>query len=138
MIVDASESILGRVATFIAKKALMKEEVLVINCERALISGSKGNIIKKIAKRGELGQPHQGPYFPIKPNMFVRRVVRGMLPYKTVRGKEAFGRVKCYVGIPPELSGKKAEKIKDASDLESLNAKYISVGEVCRIIGGKK
>ncbi|MBN2454794.1 50S ribosomal protein L13 [Candidatus Woesearchaeota archaeon] len=138
MIIDASDSILGRLATFAAKKALLGEEVSVVNCEKALMTGSKSNIVEKLSKRNELGQPQQGPFFPKKANLFVRRVIRGMVPFKTARGKAAFGRVKCYTGVPDELSKEKAEKIREAAELASLNAKYISVGEICRIIGGKE
>ena len=41
----------------------------------------------------------------------VKRVIRGMIPnYREGRGREAFKRVKCYIGIPKEYQ--EVEKIK--------------------------
>ncbi len=38
MIIDANNMILGRLASFAAKKALLGEKIDVINCEKAVIS----------------------------------------------------------------------------------------------------
>ncbi|TAL55726.1 MAG: 50S ribosomal protein L13, partial [Nanoarchaeota archaeon] len=44
-IIDAKDSVLGRVATFAAKKALLGDNVIVVNADKAYISGDKHKII---------------------------------------------------------------------------------------------
>ena len=137
MIIDAKDKIVGRLATFAAKQALLGERVYIVNCEKAVISGGRKDIVEHYIKRLELGQPRQGPVFPRNPDRFVRRIVRGMLPFKTRRGRTAHGRVKCYTGHPEDVKG-------DAIDVSAAymgklpNVKYMRVNDVCRLIGGKQ
>ena len=44
IVVDAKDSILGRVAAYVAKQALKGEEVAVVNCNKIIISGKKKSI----------------------------------------------------------------------------------------------
>ncbi len=137
MIIDATDLILGRMAAKAAKAALLGETVDVVNCEKALITGNKKDIIAKYRHRLELGQPQKGPYIQRKADRFVRRTIRGMLPFKQAKGRAAYERVKCYIGIPGEFKDQKAETIKGVSIHKVPNLKYITVHEVCRQIGGK-
>lgn len=136
MILDATNLILGRLASYAAKKALLGEKVDVVNCEKAVVSGRKKRTIKKylhIQSRGT----HKGPFLPKKPNLFVRRAIRGMLPYKKGRGEDAFSRIKCYIGVPEELKDKKAETIKNAAVSKLPKLYYITVNEICKELGAK-
>lgn len=136
MIIDAKDQILGRVSSFAAKKALLGETVDIINCEKAVITGSKFDVLRKYNAHRARGQPTQGPFFSRRPNLFVRRIIRGMLPYKNYRGKHAYARIKCHIGEPEPLTGKKARLDKaHISKLPSL--KYMYVGELCKLLGGK-
>ncbi|MEM3754809.1 MAG: uL13 family ribosomal protein, partial [Candidatus Bathyarchaeia archaeon] len=47
IIIDAKNSILGRLASYIAKKILQGNHVIVINVEKAIISGKKSSATKK-------------------------------------------------------------------------------------------
>ncbi len=138
MIIDATNSILGRMAAKAAKKALLGEEVAVINCEKALITGSKKDIIADYRHRLELGQPQKGPYIQRRADKLVRRTIRGMLPHKQERGRTAYQRVKCYIGIPEEFKNQKMESIMEASIEKVQNVKYISLKEICREISGRE
>ena len=137
IIIDATNLIVGRLASYVAKKALLGEEVHIINSEKAIISGKKENIFKKFEKRREIGDPHHGPYYPRKADILVRRIIRGMLPYKKERGKEAFKRIKCYIGVPKNLEGKKAETLKSAHVSKLPTLKYITIGELSKHLGAK-
>ena len=53
MIIDAKDMIVGRFATVAAKKALLGEKVDIINCESAIITGNKKNLIVAIKKEKE-------------------------------------------------------------------------------------
>ena len=45
--IDASDTILGRLASYVAKRALEGEEVIIVNCEKCIVSGNRENIFKK-------------------------------------------------------------------------------------------
>ncbi len=145
MIVNAEGQILGRLATFVAKKALLGEEMIVVNAEKAIISGRKEDILaRELAKLNikNIGNYRKGPFHQRRPDKFVRRSIRGMLPYKKARGREALKRVMVYIGIPENEIKKnhniniKKEKIQDLK-LKKREVNGISVGELCASIGGK-
>ena len=137
-IVDASNLILGRMASYVAKKALTGNRVVVVNAERAIISGTKERVVaraKQKLKTRTLGNLEKGPTHPRKPDGYVRRVIRGMLPWKKSSGKEAFHRVHVYVGTPEEYRDKPNTKIADA-DASKLRVPYITVARLSEEIGG--
>src|SRR3989454_4525734 len=104
-IVDASNLILGRMASYVAKKALDGKSMVVINAERAVISGTKQRVVaraKQKLKTRTPGNLEKSPTIPRKPDAKVRKAIRGMLPWKKTGGKDAFHRVKVYIGTPSE------------------------------------
>jgi len=138
MIVDAKDLIVGRMATVVVKKALLGEKIDIVNSEKAIITGNKKNILGGYKKQDERGGPFHGPFLPKMPDRFLRRVIRGMLPYKQERGKSAFGRIMCHISIPDQFKNKKMERIKDADISRIKTLKYITVGEICRFLNNKK
>ena len=109
-IIDGKNAILGRLASYVAKEALKGEEIAIVNCEQIVITGNKQNIKEGLeAKRGRVGSTEKGPKVSRTSEKIVKRAIRGMLPnYRTGRGRVAFKRIKCYVGMPKEFeSGKK-------------------------------
>ena len=135
---DGNGMILGRLATLAAKDALLGEEVRGVNCEQVLISGKKTNTFEYQKERyGRKGYPFKSPIFTRMPDRFVRRTIRGMLPWRQARGREVFKHVMCYVGVPAEFASEKLIKPQKAlgSKLPTLN--YITVRDVCRSLGGK-
>jgi len=109
-IIDGKNAILGRLASYVAKEALKGEDIRIINCEQIIITGGKKNIKENLeAKRKRVGSTLKGPKVSRMSEKIVKRVIRGMLPnYRVGRGRDAFKRIKCYVGIPKELEeGKK-------------------------------
>ena len=112
MIIDADNLILGRMATFVAKKALLGEKIDIINCEKAVMTGNKKTILSKFRWKREIGRPTKGPFIHRRADMIVRRSLRGMLPYKQEKGKTAFERIMCHVGVPEECKDKETQKIE--------------------------
>jgi len=47
--------------------------------------------------------PRRGPYHYRQPSRVFFRVVRGMMPHKTNRGKKAMSLLHCYDGMPPRF-----------------------------------
>ena len=138
MIIDGKDLLLGRFATHVAKKALLGEEIVIVNCDKIIISGKKENVLAKYKTRRARGAPLKGPYYPRQSDRFVRRAIRGMLPYKQPKGKAAFKRIMCYSGIPASYQDEKKETIKSANVSKLPKFNYISVGEICKFLGGKQ
>jgi len=110
IVINADGCVVGRLASFVAKQALMGKKVVVVNCEKAIISGKKKNILEKYLNRLRKGRGWQkGPYWPRQADKLLRRIIRGMLPWKKTRGREAFRRIKCFKGIPEEYKDKTIE-----------------------------
>jgi len=83
MIIDANNLILGRMASYIAKKALLGNRVDVVNCENCVIIGKKREILGRYNKRLQRGVHTKGPFLPKMPDRFVKKTIRGMtLQYK--------------------------------------------------------
>jgi large subunit ribosomal protein L13 len=82
----------------------------------------------------EVGAPRRGPFHYRRPDRIVRKTVRGMVPYKQPKGKQAYKRLKVFIGIPAELKDHKMETLADAK-AEKLTCPYFTVGEFAREIG---
>ncbi len=137
MIIDAKNMIIGRIATVAAKKALLGEKIDIINCENAVITGKKKFLLDNFKRKKEMGT-FKGPFLPRMPDRFLRRTIRGMLPYKQEKGIKAYKRITCYHGVPKEFEGKEITKIKgaDISKLDNLN--YLTVKEICKKLGMRR
>jgi len=139
MIIDATDLVMGRLAAFAAKKALLGEKIDIVNCEKAVITGNKDNIYERYKQKFDLGRnPYKGPFFPRASDRLVRRAVRGMLPYKKEKGEKAYKSIMCYVGLPENFKGQKMETLPKANVSKLNNYKYITVGELSRHLGSKR
>ncbi|ASA76971.1 MULTISPECIES: 50S ribosomal protein L13 [Thermococcus] len=139
-IINAEGLILGRLASKVAKMLLEGEEVVIVNADKAIITGNREDIFAKYKQRTELRtrtNPRKGPFYPKRSDEIVRRTVRGMLPWKTDRGRKAFKRLKVYAGVPKEFEGKELETIIEAHMSRLATPKYVTVGEVAKFLGGK-
>ncbi len=127
--IDAEGAVRGRVASFAAKQALLGEEVFVLNSEKAIISGNpKMNVDDfKFTRTINTIKPEKGPFFSKDPEKMMRRTIRGMLPdYRRGRGKQAWSRLKCYVGIPEQFKKEKLVKVKTNKPAISMTMDELS------------
>lgn len=108
-VIDGKGAVLGRLASSVAKDLLKGEEISIVNCEEVIISGNKKMIEDEFKiKRSRFGSSQKGPKLSKTSERMVKRAIRGMLPdHRAGRGKVAFKRVKCYVGIPKEFEESK-------------------------------
>ena len=135
MIIDATNLLVGRLASFVAKKALEGEKIDIVNAEKAVISGKKYDILARYKQRVERGDPLKGPYTPKTSDRMLRRMIRGMLPYKQERGKNAFKKVMCYIGVPEEFKNSKIETVNVASASKLKKVKSITFQEISQYLG---
>jgi len=133
-VIDATDLILGRLASVTAKRLLQGERINIINAEKAVISGRRRNIVMGAKKFLTIGHPGQGPYHSREPERMIKRTVRGMLPRGKSKGREALKNLRVYSDLP--------ELLKDAEKLTLLEARadklkcpYITLGELSKEIG---
>jgi|SRR3989338_3200837 len=132
MIIDGTNLILGRIATFAAKKALEGEQVVIVNCESIVVTGGKKQTIKSYHEKMKIGDPYKGPFLPKMPDRIVRRAIRGMLPYKKERGAKAYKRIKCFMGIPEQYKTQKTETIITADAKKLTTLKFIRINDIAK------
>ncbi len=133
-IVDADGLILGRMCSIIAKRLLKGESISVVNAEKAVLSGRRKSRVKEAHVFLEVGKPVTGPFHYRRPDRLFRRTVRGMLPFKQPKGKQAYKRLRVFMGVPDELADKKAETLADAKAAK-LRCPWFSLGDLAREIG---
>ena len=128
IIIDGTGAIFGRLCSFAAKKALEGSKIVIVNSEKAVISGNKKNTIQKysdLSAKG--GHSQKGPKYSGIPYQMLKRGIRGMLPdFRRGQGKEAFKRIKCYNDIPSEFENEKMLKISAPKKLKYIKLKELS------------
>ena len=132
-VIDATGLVLGRMATHVAKRALLGDEVHIVNAEKAIIVGSSKRAIQEhyLHKR-QTGTARKGPFFPREPHLLVKRTCRGMLPYQSSHGRAAYKRIQAHIGVPKELAAEKATSV-EAARREART--YLTVAELSAWLG---
>ncbi|MFX0028282.1 MAG: 50S ribosomal protein L13 [Candidatus Hermodarchaeota archaeon] len=146
-LIDATDKILGRFCSQIAKKALLGDYIVIVNAKNAIISGTKRDIHEKYLTKLNIStatNPLRGPFHERRPDTFMRRVIKQMLPRKKLRGKEALKRIHVYISdIPDRFKG----RYQNLTPTEINNAekkrlsyynRYITLENLCTRIGWNK
>ncbi|MBO8183087.1 MAG: 50S ribosomal protein L13 [Archaeoglobus sp.] len=135
-VIDAKGHVLGRLSSILAKRLLSGEKIVVVNAEKAVITGEKSMVFERYLEKYERGSKEKGPYYPRHPERIFKRTVRGMLPWKSRRGREAYRNLKVFIGVPEELRDREKEVVEQAM-LEKISKteKYVTVGEVSEFLG---
>ncbi|MGC8676399.1 MAG: 50S ribosomal protein L13 [Candidatus Micrarchaeia archaeon] len=140
LVIDCDSKILGRLASKVAKLLLSGESVVMVNAGKAVISGHADAIAASYKEKIELkdkANPEHSPYFSRRPDLFVKRVIRGMLPYKKAKGRQAFKRLRVFAGMPEEYKGKEFYAMA-SKDKKDVFEKTITVAELTSKLGYSK
>lgn len=135
VVYDASDQILGRLASRVAKRLLEGEQVVVVNAERAVITGGRKAILREYRQKRRVGSQRKGPFFPKRPDRILRRTVRGMLPSQRRRGQEALERLRVFVGVPADVDVEDA--VTAEASVEGKTTTYITLEELSSLLGAK-
>jgi large subunit ribosomal protein L13 len=135
-IIDASGLILGRMASKVAKRLLLGEQITIVNAEKATLSGKKLSRIKEAKTFLDVGHPGKGPFHPRRPDQIVRRTIRGMLPHRQPRGADALRQLRVFLGVPHELRAASMQSIPEAH-VSRLKCSYVTMEEFAKQIGYK-
>ena len=135
-VIDATDCIAGRMATNVAKRLMKGEHIAIVNAEKAVITGSIESILTRMKSRLSMapkGNPHKGPKYSRMPDRILKRVVRGMLPWKKQSGRYAYKNLRVYIGVPQELAAIKMEKIDNAKN--KLAKGFVFIEEISKKLG---
>ncbi|MCX8198169.1 MAG: 50S ribosomal protein L13 [Candidatus Micrarchaeota archaeon] len=135
VVIDAKGAVVGRLGARVAKLLLSGQQVEIINADKAVMSGSLSAAKEKyFSRRSQKNKrnPDESPKWPRVPHLLLRRIIRGMLPWKSRRGREAYRRLRVVSG---ELEGK-SQAIKEASS-EGKQGTF-TLSQLCLELGGPK
>lgn len=143
---DASDLVMGRLASVVAKQLLSasrqgrEDRVVIVNAEHAIISGKKESVVATYLGKYELNHARKGPFFPRMPDKILKRTVRGMLPYQKKRsGRAALKALRVEIGCPSHLGGDELpeghEKAENPSLDRPLPERFVRLGEVSEALG---
>jgi len=136
MIIDATNTVMGRLAAQVAKLLLKGETIEVVNIEKTVLSGEPAKIIEKYRKRRKIqykANPEKSAKWPRRPDYLFKRVVQGMLP-KNRTGETAVKRLTAHVGVPKEFESDNAARLKTKA-ATTLQCKQITLEQLCRRLG---
>jgi len=132
IVIDGEGQIMGRLACYAAKQALLGNEIAVLNSEKVIITGTKKDIVEKFQKPRKIGGDRfQGPYPSRDTEKLMKRAIRRMLPdYRIGRGREAWKRIKCYNGFPEEFKKDKIIVIEK----KEIRCDYMTLSELKKLL----
>lgn len=137
VIVDATNHIAGRLCSYVAKMLLKGDSVVILNAEKAMISGNRYSTIREAHEYLEIGSivhPEHGPYHPRRPDRIITKMIRGMVPKRKPKGVDAMKRLRVYIGIPKDYEGSEMKEFDDAK-IKKPAAYYLSMKELAKSIG---
>ena len=133
-LINADGLILGRMSSKVAKRLLNGEKVIIVNVEKAVLSGKKKSKVAEAKEFLEVGAPRKGPFHYRRPDRILRKIVRGMLPFKKPKGKRAYRKLKVFMGIPQDLEGQQMITLKEAQAAK-LKGPHFTLAELAEEIG---
>ncbi|MCX8150120.1 MAG: 50S ribosomal protein L13 [Candidatus Bathyarchaeota archaeon] len=135
-VINAEGLILGRMCSKIAKRLLNGEEIIIVNAEKAVLTGKKKSKVAEAKEFLEVGAPERGPFHSRRPDRIVRKTVRGMVPWKQPKGKLAYKRLKVFMGVPKEFKDVEMETIEQAK--AKLAGSHFTLEELAVEVGWNK
>jgi len=132
--VNAEGLIVGRMCSKVAKRLLNGEEVIILNSEKAVFSGKKKSKVLEAHIFLEVGAPERGPFHYRRPDRFLKKTVRGMVPYRLPKGKNAYKRLKVFMGVPIEYKDETMITFDEAQSAK-LKGPHFTLGELAKEIG---
>jgi large subunit ribosomal protein L13Ae len=141
-IIDGRGHLLGRLAAVVAKELLKGGKVTILRAEQINVSGTHiRNKFKflRYLKLTNISNPRKGPKHYRSPAHMFWRVIRGMLPYRVPRGREAMFRLKVFEGMPMPWATKRKMCVIPA--LRHLRLQpgrpYTTLGAIAHDVGWK-
>lgn len=145
IVVDATNLKLGRMASYIAKNLMQGKRVVVVNAEKAIVTGNKKAILERylmLMGRSQKRSIHRpSVWYPKTPNKLVWYTIVRMLPRKKTKGMMTMHRLKVYVGIPEKYKNAKLVSFEDTKLSSTRNRsgkliRYMTIEQISRELRG--
>ncbi len=136
-VIDGKGLIHGRLASNVAELIMDGEEVVVLNAEGIVITGQREMVFAKYKAKVDRGdaKKRKGPFYPRRADLLFKRCVRGMIPWTSSSGRDAYRRLHVFVGTPKQFED--CEKIRPEEADREITGKYTTLGAVSKFLGSK-
>ena len=137
-VIDGKNAVLGRLGTVVAQKIMAGEDVVVLNCESIIVTGEKEMVFADYKARFDRGEckSRKGPFYPRRADLLFKRSVRGMIPWTTTSGRNAFRRLHAYVGTPKQFTEGFDITVEEQA-MKKITGKYTTLGAVAKFLGSR-
>ncbi len=134
-IIDGKNAVLGRLGSIVAQRIMDGEEIVVVNAEGIVVTGERDMVFADYKARVDRGDTtkRKGPFYPRRADLLFKRSVRGMIPWTTTSGREAYRRLHVFVGTPKQFADAETVKIEDA--MKKISGKYTTLGAISKFLG---
>lgn len=134
-IIDGKNAVLGRLGSIVAQRIMDGEEIVVVNAESIVVTGERDMVFADYKARVDRGDTtkRKGPFYPRRADLLFKRSVRGMIPWTSTSGREAYRRLHVYVGTPKQFADAETVKIEDA--MKKISGKYTTLGAISKFLG---
>jgi len=128
IIIDGKNAVMGRLASYSAKQAMLGKKIAILNCDEVIIIGHKKEILARYLRKVQMGGSSlKGPKIIRTPERILKRTIRGMLSHKQGRGQDAMDKIRCYNKVPKEY-----EESKKVSAGREKHGKFITLKQLCQ------
>lgn len=136
-IIDGKNAILGRLASLVAERIMGGEEIVVLNSESIVITGERDTVFADYKAKFDRGEckSRKGPFYPRRADLLFKRAVRGMIPWMTTSGRNAYRRLHVFVGVPKQFAD--SEITVEEQAMKKITGKYTTLGAVAKFLGSK-
>ena len=134
-IIDGRNAVLGRLGSVVAQRIMDGEEIVVVNAESIIVTGERDMVFADYKARVDRGDTtkRKGPFYPRRADLLFKRSVRGMIPWTSTSGREAYRRLHVFVGTPKQFADAETEKVEDA--MKKISGKYTTLGAISKFLG---
>ncbi len=134
-IIDGRNAVLGRLGSLVAQRIMDGEEIVVVNAEGIVVTGERDMVFADYKARVDRGDTtkRKGPFYPRRADLLFKRSVRGMIPWTTTSGREAYRRLHVFVGTPKQFAD--AEVVKIDGAMKKISGKYTTLGAISKFLG---
>lgn len=134
-VIDGRNLIHGRLASIVAERIMDGEEIVVLNAEAIIITGERDKVFSSFKAKVDRGDTtkRKGPFYPRRADLLFKRCVRGMIPWMTTSGRDAYRRLHVFVGTPKQYQDVEKEIPEGAK--RKITGKYTTLGAVSKFLG---
>ncbi len=146
-VIDATDHVVGRLASVVAKRLLQGQRITIVNAEKAVFKGNERSIKEHylmLARRKQLTSHKKiTVWYPRRPETLLRSSITRMLPKKKPRGRNAAKRLRVYTGVPNQYTSRELQTIEKAQFRGAASSsgkilKTMTLGDLARDMGWTK